>query len=65
MNIKWTGLVAAALAAVRAFSLDVTLAPAGDIRFGVFHGRPVTSAAGCVNEQARITSFVSSTGVNE
>ena len=34
MNIKWTGLVAAALAAVRAFSLDVTLAPAGDIRFG-------------------------------
>ena len=34
MNIKWTGMMAAALAAVRAFSLDVTLAPAGDIRFG-------------------------------
>ena len=34
-------------------------------RFGVFHGRPVTSAAGCVNEQARITSGTSSTGVKE
>ena len=34
-------------------------------RFGVLHGRPVTSAAGCVNEHARITSGTSSTGVNE
>ena len=34
MNIRLPGLVVGALAAVRAFSLDVTLAPAGDIRFG-------------------------------
>ena len=34
MNIRLVGLVAGALAALRAFSLDVTLAPAGDIRFG-------------------------------
>ena len=34
MNIRWAGMMAAALAAVQAFSLDVTLAPAGDIRFG-------------------------------
>ena len=34
-------------------------------RPGIFQGLPVTSAPGCVNEQARTTSFVSSTGVNE
>ena len=34
MNIRLAGLVAGALAALSAFSLDVTLAPAGDIRFG-------------------------------
>ena len=34
MNNRLAGLVVGALAAVRAFALDVTLAPAGDIRFG-------------------------------
>ena len=34
MNIRLAGLVVGALAAARALSLDVTLAPAGDIRFG-------------------------------
>ena len=34
MNIKLIGILAGALAAAHAFPLDVTLAPAGDIRFG-------------------------------
>ena len=34
MNVRWPIFVAAVLAAGYAFSLDVTLAPAGDIRFG-------------------------------
>ena len=34
MDIRFVGLFVVALAAARAFPLDVTLAPAGDIRFG-------------------------------
>ena len=34
MNIKLIGALSGVFAAVHAFPLDVTLAPAGDIRFG-------------------------------
>ena len=34
MNIRFAGAVAGAVAALRAFSMDVTLAPEGNIRFG-------------------------------
>ena len=34
MNIRFAGVVVGAVAALRAFSMDVTLAPAGNIRFG-------------------------------
>ena len=49
MNIRFVGVVAGAVAAFQAFSLDVTLAPSGDIRFGEGHEhvfRPLVARPG-------------------